>query len=151
LRAKRAAEEQARKGAGTRLEVVQRYAAAAPAAASLDKPLQVRVATPADALRRSRTQELRTVLTLDGVSLDHTEDFWVHVFLNKPDAAPSTPVSDPSFVGSFAATVQRLGLEGGPLAFSLVLVPFPQRVPRTRTLTVGALEVGLVRSTVTKG
>ncbi|NJK32170.1 MAG: hypothetical protein HC927_07050, partial [Deltaproteobacteria bacterium] len=46
--------------------------------------------------------DARLLLILDGVSLDHDEDFFVRVFVDKPDAGPSTPTTDPGYVGSFA-------------------------------------------------
>ena len=40
-------------------------------------------------------------LTIDGVDVPPRSDYFVRVFLDKPDAGPGTPITDPHYAGSF--------------------------------------------------
>jgi tyrosinase len=159
---------EARSGANVNLEVVRQFTAPQPAVAEIDRPTAIRIPVDPQALR---TAGERTLLVLEGVSLNHTEDFSVRVFINKPDATANTPPEDPHFAGAFAffdhqATdanhdhgdgnfvldvsdvMKRLGIEGGAIEADVVLVPFPGRQPRTRALTISATELRVVKDVV---
>jgi hypothetical protein len=126
---------------------------------------------PVDAamLERARTEKgMRLLLVLDGVRLDFTEGFSVRVFLDHPLAGPGTPPEDPHFVGSFASfhhdhgqgaakgrfvldagpTIERLGIEQGPVGVDLVLVPFGDRPQSKRELELGGVELQLAREVI---
>jgi tyrosinase len=110
----------------------------------------------------------RTLLQLDGTSLNHTNDFFVRVFVNKPDADASTPVSDPhllatfsffthnhggapergSFVFDASSTLERLGRPDGDLNLTIVLVPLPGRTPLTQSFQPGVVSLRSVRETI---
>ncbi|MBI3563374.1 MAG: tyrosinase family protein [Gammaproteobacteria bacterium] len=44
----------------------------------------------------------RLFLTIDQVNLPKENDFFARVFINKPDANATTPITDPHYAGSFA-------------------------------------------------
>jgi tyrosinase len=163
----------ARAGARVRLEVVRRLTPALPLTAELGKPSSLRFGVEPQSLRGMRREDgNRTLIAFNGASLDHTTDFSVRVFVNKPDATAETPPSDPHFAGAFAFfhhggaghahgqggtgdfivdasdALKRLNLEGGPITLTVVLAPYPDRQPRTRVLQVAATELRIVKDVV---
>lgn len=159
------AERKAKSGARIKLNVQKRFPAPQPVAVALDRPVTVRIATEPQVLRAAE----RKLLRFEDVSLDHTEDFSVRVFINKPDATAETPVEDPHFAGAFAFfqhampghdhgggnfvldvddVLKRLNIAGGTLDVALVLVPFSGRQPRTRTLTIKAAELRIAKDEI---
>jgi tyrosinase len=159
------ASRKAKSGAKIRLDVQKRFPTAQPVALSIDKPITVRIAADAQVLRSAD----RKLLVFDGATLDHTEDFSVRVFINKPDATAATAAEDPHFAGAFAFfnhaggehahaggsyvldvgdVLKRLNIDGGTIELALVLVPFPGRQPRTRDLTVTTTELRLAKDVI---
>ncbi len=47
-------------------------------------------------------EDLRLLLTVGNVNMPTTGDFFVRVFVNKPDATAETPIDDPHYAGSFS-------------------------------------------------
>jgi len=93
-------------------------------AAANDKPsipgrtLSVNVPANVLQLRRavSRAQAAgpnRVFVVISDIDAPETEQVVVRVFVNKPDATPSTPTSDPHFAGSFAFFVFSHAREHG--------------------------------------
>jgi len=161
----------AKAGASVRLDVRRKFAAPQPVAVAIDRPASAQVAVDPQAVKANRDAAGRTFLVLTGASMDHTEDFSVRAFVNKPDASVDTPPSDPHFVGAFAffnhagmehdhgtgtgdftldasETLRRLGIEGGTIELTLVVVPFADRQPRTRELTIKVAELRLIQDVV---
>jgi tyrosinase len=94
----------AKEGAPVRWEFQQRFAlrrameveAGQPVSAPIElEPAQFRSALES-------TAPNRLLLILGDVELPKQADYFVRVFLNKPDASPETPITDPHFAGSFA-------------------------------------------------
>jgi tyrosinase len=110
------------------------------------------------------------LLTIAGVNAPAENDFFVRVFLGKPDASADTPLDDAHYVGSFAffsdtapmpgmadhpkpgfvinatPTVRRLSQAGAlptDTQLSLVAVPFPGRKAAGQRITVERLELGI--------
>lgn len=132
------------------------------------------IPVPTDALRSvlQPGSRNRAVLTVGSVDLPERNDFFMRVFVNKPDAAAETPISDPHYAGSFAfffdesmphmaghpkpgylvdlsPALQKLNQAGslgsGQLDISLVAVPYGHRESRGKSITVERLEVGVAR------
>jgi len=148
-------------GASGQLDVLQRFTAPQPVTSEIGKPATIRIPVDPQTLRKGG----RPLLVFQGVSMDHTQDFSVRVFLNKPDATAGTPPDDTHFAdmfaffhdraahgghgcGNFVADVsdvmKRLAIEGGTVEVQVVLVPFEGRQPGTRTLTISSSELCLV-------
>lgn len=161
-----ASARKARAGAKVGLDVLRRFAAPQPVAVAIDKPAALQIAMDPQALRATGGRRL---LVLGGVSTDHTEDFSVRVFIDKPDATADTPPDDPHFAGSFAffghaggdhdhgagdfvldvgRALQRLNIEGGTIEIDMVLAAFPGRQLKTRELTVATTELQLARDVI---
>jgi tyrosinase len=163
-----AALRRATSGASVDLDVLRRFPAGQPAVAEIDKPTAIRI--PVDP-RAPRTAGDRTLLVFEGVSLNHTEDFSVRVFINKPDATADTPPDNPHFAGAFAFfdhgvananhdhdggrfvldvsdVMKRLRIVGGTVEVDVVLVPFAGRQPRTRTLTIATTELHFAKDVI---
>jgi len=161
-----ASSAKARSSANIRLDIQKRFPAPQPVAAVIGQPAIVRVPVDPAAIKAS---DGRTLLAFEGATLDHTEDFSVRVFLDKPDASVDTPPEDPHFVGSFAFfqhagtdhdhgggnfvldvgdVLKRLNIEGGTIELSLVLAPFPGRQPKTRELAITTTELRLARDVI---
>jgi len=162
-----ASSRKAKAGAKVQLDVQRRFPTAQPLAVTIDKPTAVRIAVDPQVLRA--TAGSRTLLAFDGASMDHTEDFSVRVFVNKPDATVDTPPEDPHFAGAFAFfqhtggdhdhgtgnfvldvgdVLKRLNIEGGTIELNIVLVPYPGRQLRTRELTVTTTELRLAKDVI---
>lgn len=93
-----------RTGAPSKLEFVQRFELRQEVAAAVGKPATVAVKVEPGALRSALEADVRTrlVLTVAEVEVPERRDFFVRVFLNKPDASGETPIDDPHYAGSFA-------------------------------------------------
>jgi tyrosinase len=164
-------ERVAKAGAAVRLDLQRKFSAPQPVSAAIGQPASARIAVEPQAVKVARDTAGRTFLVLAGTSMEHTEDFSVRVFVNKPDASPETPVTDPHFAGAFAFfnhsgpghdhgaaggdftidasdTLRRLAIDGGPIEVNLVVVPFPDRQPRTRALSIRSAELRIVKDVV---
>lgn len=161
-----AAVRTARAGASVSLDVLRRFTAPQPVVSEIDRPAAIRIAMD---LQTQRSAGGRTLLAFEGVSLEHTEDFSVRVFLDKPDATAETPPDDPHFAGSFAFfdhegashapgggnfvldisdVLGRLNIGAGTLEINVVLVPYPGRQLKTRTLTITTTELRVARDVI---
>ena len=161
-----ASSAKAKSAANIRLDIQKRFPAPQPVSAVIGQPTVIRVPVDPAAIKAGAG---RTLLAFDGATLDHTEDFSVRVFLNKPDATVDTPPEDPHFVGSFAFfqhagndhdhgggnfvldvgdVLKRLNIEGGTIELSLVLAPFPGRQPKTRQLAITTTELRLAKDII---
>ncbi|MEZ4362155.1 MAG: tyrosinase family protein [Kofleriaceae bacterium] len=173
---RKAAEEKdsqkAKSGAAIRADVLRRFAAPQPATVPLGQSSSLRLAVDAGALRGVGASGAPRALLSLRVPMGQRNDVSVRVFLNKPDATAQTSTDDPHFAGAIAffehtgpghdhrgdlefildATdaVQRLGLEGGPLDLTVVLVPFPDRQPAARSLQLSATELRLSRDSIVR-
>lgn len=160
----------AQAGAAVSVEVVRRFARPRAASVRLLESSTLPVAADAAALRAALAAGDRVFVQLEGVSLQHTTDFFVKVFIGKPDAVAATPESDPHYVGAFAffdhqheghasvgsfdldasATLRRLPPSGNDISVNVVLVPYPNRRLATETLDIGSVQLQIVRSVITK-
>jgi tyrosinase len=164
-----------REGAPSKLEFSRRFelqesvtAAVGKAAAAAIKIDAGRVRSAAEAGKASRV-----VLIAGDVEIPEKRDFYVRVFLNKPDASPESSIDDPHYAGSFAfffdesaikghegaagtakagylvdvtPTLRILGQAGSlssTLDVSLVPVPYSRRQAVGERLTLNRLELGI--------
>lgn len=145
-----------RAGAPSKLEFVQRFEVRQSIAAEVGKPattaINVEPSALANALRGGR--QTRIVLTVGEVNMPMKRDFFVRVFLNKPDASGSTPIDDPHFAGSFGFFFDESGMKGhggagemGPAPLTGFLVdatPILQRLNQSGSLSASQVQVSLV-------
>lgn len=119
----------------------------------------------------------RLLLTLGGAELPDKADYFVRVFVNKPDASAETPLGDPHYAGSFAfffdesahqhgseaptskpgyiveigETLRRLNSAGSlptdQVSIQLIPVTFPNRAAKPNRFSVQSLELGIVKVT----
>jgi tyrosinase len=157
-------------GASVRVDVLQQWSVSPPPV-EIGRPVTVPVGVPVRTVAQSRGTGARTLLALDGTSMNHVGDFYVRVFVGKPDADANTPTNDPHLVASFAffghdhgasapatgsfvfdatAALQRLGSTDEALALTLVLVPFANPKPATRTFSPGVVSLRAVRDTIVR-
>jgi tyrosinase len=174
----KAAEERnsrkAKAGAKVMIDVRRRFPLSERLLPTIERASTRRVAVAAQALEgvgNGSGDAPRALLTLSGASPGHTEDFFVRVFLNKPDATADTPESDPHFAGTFAffshvmpghdhgtpdftldvsAVARRLQLTGGDVDVTVVLVPYPDRQLKTSELTFTTTELKIARDVITR-
>jgi tyrosinase len=167
-----ALKHRAESGAAVKLEIVRRYALGRAASVAVGEPASVPIPIEAAAVRSALAAGHRALIRLNGVTLDHTTDFFAKVFIDKPDAGPSTPHTDPHFVGAFAffnhqhggseagtrgdvhldasAAMRRLAAVGTPLNVSVVLEPFPNRELKSNSLDVASIEIQIVKDLIDK-
>jgi len=101
---KKQLEQFLRAGAPSKLEFVKRFELRQSVTAPVGK-----VATGAVKVEREAFSGVlqgrgksAVVLTIGDVEVPEKRDFFVRVFLDKPDASPETPIDDPHYAGSFA-------------------------------------------------
>jgi tyrosinase len=112
----------------------------------------------ANALQGGR--QTRVVLTVDEVNMPQRRDFFVRVFLNKPDASADTPIEDPHFAGSFGFFFDESGMKGhgGPgrmespplTGFLVDATPVLQRLNQGGSLSASQVQVSLIPVPYTK-
>lgn len=92
-----------RAGAPSKLEFVHRFELRKSVAAEVGKPATVAIKVEGGAFRDALQGGLRNriVLTVADVDIPEKRDFYVRVFLNKPDVSAETPIDDPQYAGSF--------------------------------------------------
>jgi len=114
------------------------------------------------------------LLTIDGVDVPPRADYFVRVFVGKPDAGPGTPITDPHYAGSFgffndpmmanmpgmgdakarflvdvSGAVRRLNQAGSLAAdgvdITLVPVPYEKRDTTGQRLTIDRLALSVAQ------
>jgi len=158
-------------GATLRIDSVANFAAAAPLQATLAAPARASVAVNRDLVQRAlATDAQRVLLTLGGATINHTQDFYVRVFVNRATpATAATPDGDPSYMTSFsffghdhtgagdgtgafkldATTVLRkVGLTSDRVQVDLVLVPFEGRTPQTQAFSARTIQLDVVKDVI---
>ncbi len=92
-----------RTGAPSKLEFVQRFELRQTVTAAIRKPATVTIKVDAAAMSNTiqGDNKSRIVLTVAGVDIPEKRDFYVRVFLNKPDVSAETSIEDPHYAGSF--------------------------------------------------
>jgi tyrosinase len=112
-----------RAGAPVRLELGERLELQRAIAAEVGQPVQTAAKLSrqqlASALEPDSSRAL--LLTIDGVEMPQRTDYFVRVFLDKPDAGPGTPITDPHYAGSF-------GFFNDPLMAKMPGMPSDARV-----------------------
>jgi tyrosinase len=145
-----------RAGAPSKLEFVRRFEVRQSIVAEVGKPatttINVEPSVLANALQGGRNT--RIVLTVGEVNMPIKRDFFVRIFVNKPDASGSTPIDDPHFAGSFGFFFDESGMKGhggagemgsGPLTGFLVdATPILQRLNQSGSLSGSQVQVSLV-------
>ena len=93
----------------------------------------------------------RIVLTVGDAQMPPKRDFFVRVFLNKPDASEETSIDDPHFAGSFAFFFDESAMhhhEAGTAApltgFLIDVKPTLQRLNQAGSLSTSQLQVSLL-------
>jgi tyrosinase len=161
----------AQAGATVRLEVIKQFVLGRAAGVEVDKPTTLPISVDIAALKAAASAGQRTFIRFNQMTLNHTGDFSVKVFINKPDATAETPDTDPHFVGGVAffshvhegteetprgnfdldatATLSRLGFEGKQnVEVNVVLLPYPNRQLKTNSLEIQATEIQIVKDVI---
>jgi tyrosinase len=99
----KALEKFLRTGAPSKLEYVQRFELRQTITAEIRKPATVTVNVQASAFSNAiqNGSRNRVVLTVADVEVPERKDFYVRIFLNKPDVSAQTSIDDPHYAGSF--------------------------------------------------
>jgi tyrosinase len=94
------------------------------------------------------------VLTVGDAQMPPKRDFFVRVFLNKPDASGASPIDDPHFAGSFGFFFDESAMKGhetggtmpaAPLTGFLVdVTPTLQKLKQAGSLSSNQAQVTLV-------
>jgi hypothetical protein len=166
------------RGASTSLELIQSFESRETLTVFLGEPASLTFDVTGNdllsALAESTDREATLSIDVSDVASDG--DFFVHVFVNDDGASMQTPPSDPHFLGGIAFFCRVLGADGrfvcipagtsyryhlaltpslqriensaDPLHVTIVLVPFSDRVPQARAMSVTAAAVTVFRSVV---
>lgn len=165
-------------GAPVRLQTLRRLQSTGPVEIPVGRSAtQVLRARDAIALAEADLPpDVRVLVRADVGRQPPSGDFFVRVFVNRPDATADTPVEDPHYAGSFGffnddkmphaghaghggalftvdatEAVRRLRAmdrvrAGAELELQVVAVPMPGRTPTQRTLSLAGLQLELVQS-----
>jgi tyrosinase len=103
-----------RAGAPSKLEFGQRWEIRRAMTAEVGKAATLAISLEPAALTSAvqAGSHTRLVLTVSDVEVPPKRDFYVRVFLNKPDATAETSIEDPHFAGSFAFFFDEHGMHG---------------------------------------
>lgn len=114
-----------RAGAPSRLEWGQRFELRRSMTVEVGKPSTIPLSVEPSALASALQAgpHTRIVLTAGDVQMPPKRDFFVRVFLNKPDAAGETSIDDPHFAGSFAFFFDETAMKGQAVAPGSSAVP----------------------------
>ncbi|MEQ8965993.1 MAG: tyrosinase family protein [Azospirillaceae bacterium] len=161
-------------GGNIRHQVRERFAAAEGVSFAQLRTVSRPIRVPQAALARATAegaQESRLLLQLGDVTPPATNDAFVRVFVNKPDATPDTPIDDPHYAGSFAfffdsemrgrmpemttpdyyvdvtdtvRDLRQAGMlsDGDSVELTLVATPFEGRTPQAVSNAIRPLSVG---------
>lgn len=94
-----------KRGAAVHLEMRQPVEVDVVVSLEVQQPLRHQVRLPEHMLDQVLVDSPdgdHLILTIDEVVLPSHSDFYVRVFVNKPDATPETAIHDPHYAGSFA-------------------------------------------------
>lgn len=146
-----------------------------PVGGTLSRALRAR--DPSVAETALSAADTRVLIRVAGVQQPPSGDFFVRVFVDKPDATAATPISDPHYAGSFAfftdpkghahgpneaaflvdatKTIERLNQHnrirsGDEVTLQLVAVRMTDQPLRQKTLPLNRLEIQLVKSEATQ-
>lgn len=88
------------------------------------------------------------LLSVDGVDAPDRADYYVRVFLGKPDATPETPFSDPHFAGSFGFFQDSEAMANMPmkekLGYRIDVTPTLRQLSQAGSLSSSPLSVTLL-------
>jgi len=103
-------------GAPPRLEILRRFEVRRAFEVSTEAPVTTPIPVEADAIRSvvERPETERLLLTIAELRQPQQNSFFVRVFINQPDASPTTPIEDPHYAGSFAFFNDPKAMEGHP-------------------------------------
>ncbi len=166
-----------RKGAPVKLDVTQRF--------TLQRELNLEVGKPARSTAKIESRLLQdaiqpngnraVLLNVNEITDPDTNDYFVRVFVGKPDATPETPTSDSHYAGSFGffndaksmanmpnmsghkfgfvvdltpalrSLNQGGGMSANSLDVTLIPVGYPGRKTEGLKLSIGNLELGIAQ------
>ena len=145
-----------RAGAPSKLEFGPRFEVRQSITAEVGKPSTTALTVEPGALMSALQggPHTRLVLTVGDVQMPPKRDFFVRVFLNKPDASGATPIDDPHFAGSFGFFFDESAMKGhetggtmpgAPLTGFLVdVTPTLQKLNQAGSLSSNQAQVSLV-------
>jgi tyrosinase len=159
-------EEFLRAGAPSKLEFVRRFELRQSLIAEVGKPatgaLKVEAKAFTDVLQGDPKN--RAVLTVADVDIPEQRDFFVRVFIDKPDASVDTPITDPHYAGSFGFFFDETTLKthqgehamsatsGRPQTGYLIdVTPTLQRLNQAGSMPSDQVEVSFVVAPFTHG
>jgi tyrosinase len=111
---KKQLEQFLRAGSPSQLEFTKRFELRQSITAEVGKAVTGAIKVERDALSGVLQQAGKSavVLTIGDVDVPEKRDFFVRVFLDKPDASPETPIDDPHYAGSFAFFFDESAMQG---------------------------------------
>jgi len=152
---RQALEKFLREGAPARLDFTRRFEFQQPVTAEAGKPASGAIKIDPEAFRGvlDSAGKEKAVLTVGDAEIPEKQDFFVRLFLNKPDASAATSIDDPHYAGSFAffndesAMKEHEGMATGgrPRAGYLVdVTPTLRRLNQGGSLGSGQVDIGFV-------
>jgi tyrosinase len=143
-------------GAPSKWEVAKHFELAQAVRAEVGKAAtgSIKIEPNAFASALEGNAKTAVVLTLGDVEIPEKRDYFVRVFLNKPDVSAQTPIDDPHYAGSFALFADdnamkgheaKDAMPGRPKAGFLVnITPTLRRLSQAGSLSGTTLDVNLL-------
>jgi len=143
-------------GAPSKWEVAKHFELAQAVRAEVGKAAtgSIKIEPNAFASALEGNAKTAVVLTLGDVEVPEKRDYFVRVFLNKPDVSAQTPIDDPHYAGSFALFADdnamkgheaKDAMPGRPKAGFLVnITPTLRRLSQAGSLSGTTLDVNLL-------
>jgi tyrosinase len=146
----KAMEQFLRAGAPVKFEIVRRIELQSAIATEVGKPVHSAAKVEAEVFRGALEAggKNAVLLSVDGVDAPDKADYYVRVFLGKPDAAAETPISDPHFAGSFGFFQDAKAMPNMPmhekLGYLIDVTPTLRQLSGAGSLSGSQVDLSLV-------
>ena len=139
-----------RAGAPVKFEVLQRFELQRALATEVGRPVRSAGKIDGQAFRSALDSggSKAVMLTVEGVEVPDQTDYYVRVFLGKPDATPDTPISDAHYAGSFGFFHDAAPMKDMPahekLGYLVDITPALRQLNQAGSLPSGQIDVTLL-------
>jgi tyrosinase len=138
-----------RAGAPVKFEIAQHFELQRAVASEVGRPMRSIAKIEDQVLRGAlESADKAVMLTVDGVEIPEKTDYFVRVFLGKPDASPDTPITDAHYGGSFGFFHDAAPMKDMPahekFGYLVDVTSTLRHLNQSGSLTSGRLDVTLV-------
>ena len=146
----KAIEQFLRAGAPVKFEIARRIELQSAIATEVGRPVVSAAKVEAGVFRGALEAggKNAVLLSVDGAEVPDQADYYVRVFLGKPDATAETPINDPHFAGSFGFFQDAKAMPNMPmhekLGYRIDVTPTLRQLSQAGSLSASQVDLSLV-------